>query len=294
MRIGAGVFHYRYWPGVRDTLDGLLAQTRKPDEILVFDHASGDGSADQIRAAYPNLEVIEAPVNRGPAVGASSLLKLLLARDFDAVLPCPHDLELAPDALEHLAARLEKDSTVGAAGPLTAFQDERDKVFYAGGYVRRHNWSLEFRGDHTRVSEWRGQPPRSVDFLQTGGALLRAEAARQVGDMPEKFYYWSDDVDYTLRIGAAGWRVECVPAAVGWQDFSEPPPYIATRNRLGLIARNAPKRFVGRELLRQVCLLGHDALRPPDGTRADLWPRLRGIVDFCRNRWGPPPAGLSS
>ncbi|MDQ3870684.1 MAG: glycosyltransferase family 2 protein [Chloroflexota bacterium] len=293
MRIGAGVFHYRYWPGVRETLDGLLAQTRKPDQILVFDHASGDGSADQIRAAYPELEVVEATVNRGPAVGESSVIKLLLERDIDAVMPVPHDLELAPDALQHLAARLEQDPAVGVAGPLIADPDERDKIFYAGGYVRRHNWSLNFREEPPKLSDWEGQPPQRVDFLQMGGALLRADTAREVGEAADEFYYWGDDVDYTLRVGAAGWHVECVPAAVGWQDFSDPPPYIATRNRLGLIARNAPKRFVARELIRQLYWLGRDGVSPPDGTRADLWPRFRGILDFCRNKWGPPPASLS-
>jgi GT2 family glycosyltransferase len=185
-------------------------------------------------------------------------------------------------------------SNISRPGPLIAHPHDRDRIFYAGGYVRRHNWSLHFREVPTGLSDWKGQPPQEVDFLQTGGALLRARAVRQLGENDERFYYWMDDVDYTLRLGALGWRVECVPAAVGWQEFGDPPPYIATRNRLLFIARNAPKRFVARELVRQVYWLGRDAVSPPDGSREDLWPRLRGVVDFCLRRWGPPPASLSS
>jgi hypothetical protein len=100
-------------------------------------------------------------------------------------------------------------------------------------------------------------------------------------------------VDYALRIGSLGWRIECLPAAIGWQDFSLPSPYIATRNRLGLIALNAPRRFVARELARQLYWLGHDTVLPPDGSRDELWPRLCGIVDFCIGRWGPPPEPMT-
>jgi GT2 family glycosyltransferase len=294
MRIGAGILHYRDWPAVGETVDALLAQTRKPDHVLVFDHASGDGSAEKIRAAYPDIEVVEAPDNRGPAVGENRMINELLERGFDAIFILPEDLEVAPDGLERLAARLEADPAVGIAGPLIADKHDRDRIFYAGGYVRRHNWSLEFREVPPELAEWKGRPPQTVDFLQTGGALIRAEAARQVGNTTGKFYYWMDDVDYTLRLGALGWRVECLPAAVGWQEFSEPPPYIQTRNRLLLVARNAPKRFIARELARQVYWLGRELITPPNGSREDLWPRFRGVVDFCRGRWGPPPASLSS
>jgi GT2 family glycosyltransferase len=292
MKIGAGILHYRFWPEITRTIDGLLAQTRQPDHILVYEHASGDGSAERIRKAYPDIEVVEARDNRGPAAGENRMRKVLLERDFDAILNMPHDLELAPDALELLAARLEAEPGLGAVGPLIAQTDDRERVFYAGGYIRRHNWSLEFRELPAELSAWQGRPPQVVDFLQTGGTLLRTSAARGVGENDERFYYWGDDVDYTLRLSSRGWRVECLPAAVGWQEFGDPPAYIATRNRLLLIARNAPTRFIARELARQLYLLGHDAISPPNGSRDDLWPRLRGVVDFCRGRLGPPPAGV--
>jgi GT2 family glycosyltransferase len=289
VRIAAGVLHYRFWPGIRDTLDGLHAQTRRPDEIVVVDHASGDGSSAQIRAAYPELEVVELPENRGPTAGMNQLLRALLARSADAVFILPDDLQLAPDALQQLAARLEDEPALGAVGPLIAHQFEQDRVFYAGGYVRRHNWSLDFREVPAALSEWQGKPPHPVDFLELGGILIRAQAARATGFLPERFYYWADDVDYTLRIGSLGWRLECVPAAVARQDLGPPPPYLVTRNTLGLIARNAPRRFLVRELIRTVYWMVRDTIRPRDGTRADLRDRFRGLRDFCLNRWGPPP-----
>ncbi len=288
MRIGAGIFHYRHWPGVRGTIDALLAQTRRPDAIVLYDHASGDGSADAIRAAYPDIEVVDAPDNRGAVAGENRIRRLLLERDFDALYVSPDDLELAPDALELLEARLEEEPAVGAVGPLIARPADRERIVFAGGYVRRDTWALDFRDSPPLLSDWAGTPPQQVDFIQTGGMLMRTEVARQAGEMSEKYYYWMEDVDYTLRIGKLGWRVECLPAAVGWQDFGRPPGYIWTRNRLLLIARNAPKRFVPREVARQLYWIGRDAVNPPDGSRQELWARFRGVVDFCLGRWGRP------
>jgi hypothetical protein len=301
LRIAAGVVHYRAWPEVRSTIDGLLAQTRRPDELVLLDHASGDGSPSHIRAAYPQLDLVEAPDNRGPAGGLQRLVKELLSRDVDAVFLLPDDIELAPDALEQLAARLDGDPGLGAVGPLVAHQRARDVVFYAGGDINRRTWDLKFREQPSRLADWKGTPPQEVDFLETGGILVRSAAALSAGPIAEHFYYILDDVDFTLQMRAKGWKLECVPAAVAWQDLGDSSretlltpisPYLAVRNRLGLLARNAPRRMLARELLRVVSWLVRDAVRPRTGSRAGLKPAAMGLVDFCRGRWGPPPAGV--
>lgn len=291
------MLHYRSWPEVRRTIDGLLRQSRRPDEILVIDHASGDGSAAEISAAYPQLEVVELPDNRGPAAGMDRLMDTVLARKVDAVLVLTDDTELAPDALERLAARLEEEPELGAVGPLLAHRREPELVFAAGGYVDVRTWDLQLREKPARLSDWQGTPPQRVDLLGFGGILIRAQAAHEAGAVPAHFYHELDDVDFTLRLASKGWKLECVPAAVAWLDFGGrsrtglmvgPSPYLAVRNRLGLIARNAPRRMLMRELLRVVSWLVRDAIRPRGGSRADLIPRLRGLTDFCRGRWGAP------
>lgn len=297
LRIGAGLLHYRFWPGVRSTIDALLGQSRQPDVLFVIDHASGDGSADEIRAAYPQLEVIELTDNQGPAGGMGRLLSTMLERNVDAIFILVDDFELAPDALEQLAARLGQNPHLGAVGPLLAHQREPETIFYAGGYIDPRTWDIELTEHPKRLSDWQGKPPHSVEFLLLSGILVRSEAAR-CATVPAHFYHHLDDADFTLQLGSQGWGLECVPAAVAWQDLGDrdrstllvgPPPYLAIRNKLGLVARNAPRRMLVRELLRVVSWMVRDAIRPRSGSRADLTPRLRALIDFCRGRWGAPP-----
>jgi GT2 family glycosyltransferase len=193
---------------------------------------------------------------------------------------------------------LEAEPALGIVGPLVAHRGDPEVIFYAGGYVDPRNWDLEFRATPRRLSDWEGQPPRQVDFLGTAGTLVRASAARSAGPAPEHFYYGLDDIDFTLHLAGLGWKLECLPAAVAWQDVGDTVggtpfhPYLAVRNRLGLVARNASRPMLARELLRVVSWLIRDAFRPRSGSRGDLGPRLKGLIDFCRGRWGPPPAAF--
>jgi GT2 family glycosyltransferase len=292
VKIAAGVLHYRSWPGVRDTLDALLAQTLDPDELVLIDHASNDGSAEKIRDAYPDLEVIEVSENRGPAVGMNLVMRTLLTRGVDGILVLPDDCRLAPDALEHLTARLREDPTLGAVGPLIGQQNEPDRLFYAGGYLDSRTWGFRLRQLPAALSDWEGKPPHAVHWLEL--FLARAAAVRETGPMHEGFYYWGDDCDYTLRMRSLGWRLECVPAAVAWQDLGYPSSeYLVTRNTLGFLARNAPRKYLVRELMRVAYYLIRSIVRPQHPSqRSEVWPRTRGLVDFCLGRWGPPPASL--
>jgi GT2 family glycosyltransferase len=289
VKVAAGVLHYRFWPGVQETVDGLLAQSRPPDDIVLVDHASEDGSSERIRESYPGLRLIQVESNRGPTAGMNQLMRALLATGADAIFILPHDFKLAPDALEHLVARMDEAPEVGAAGPLIGYLDDPERVFYAGGTLDPRNWELGFHHTPDAMAGWIGRPPSAVDWLELGGLLVRAEAAQAAGLLAEDLYYWIDDVDFTMRIRSLGWRIECVPAAKAWQDLGEPPIFLQTRNRLGLIARNASRRQVIWELLRMGSWLVRDFVRPRDGVRrADLWQRLRGIAAFLTGRWGAP------
>jgi GT2 family glycosyltransferase len=290
MRVATAVLHYRAWPDVRETLDALLAQTRRPDRIIVVDHASGDDSADAIRSSYPDVEVRELPINRGPAAGMHSALRYALGTGADAVQLLPHDCILAPDALATLEERLASNPGLGAVGPLVAELDDPERVVCAGGRVDGRTWDLELIDRRAAVSSWKGRPPAPVDFLEFAGILMRARAVEETGPLEERYYYWLDDAEFTLRMRAKGWRLECVPQAMAWQDVSYPSEYLVVRNRLLLVGRTAPRRLLFRELLRVVKHLLRASLRPHDPQeRKVVGARLGGLLAFCLGRWGAPP-----
>jgi N-acetylglucosaminyl-diphospho-decaprenol L-rhamnosyltransferase len=294
LRVGVGIVHYRFWPGVRPTLDALAAQSMVPDSVVVIENGSGDGSADSIRRAYPDYEVLELSENRGPIGGMNLVFDVLLERNVDLILLLTHETLLAPDALEALASRMEQDARIGVVGPLLGYRSRPDQLWSAGGLIDSRSWDTDHVLTPPTVSEWKGRDPETVDWLDGACLLYRSEAVRAGGRLHEDFFMMFDEPDYQLRLRSLGWRAECVPAAVAWQEPGDKPPYIFTRNRLGFLARRAPRRVLFRELC-EVCFgLLRDGVRPRPGRggRSHVLLRARGLLDFMRNRWGRPPAAL--
>jgi rhamnopyranosyl-N-acetylglucosaminyl-diphospho-decaprenol beta-1,3/1,4-galactofuranosyltransferase len=293
LRVAAGLLHYRFWPEVRETVDALLSQTTPPEVVVVLDNGSDDGSADRIHEAYPQADVQAITPNVGPIAGFNRLMEALLEHELDAVMVLPHDCRLAPDALERLATRLEEDDSLGAVAPIVGSATDPERVFSGGGEIHPRNWDVGHPPFSAPMSELRKRPPYEAPWLHGAGILMRSEALRATGLYHEDFYYFFDEPDHHLRMRRLGWRLECVPAAAAWDEAGFPSPYVYVRNRLGFLARNAPRRFLLRELLRVLFHVSKGTVRPrPGESRADAWLRLRGLVDFLRGRWGPPPSSI--
>lgn len=286
MRVGAVVLHYRRWPEVRECLDALLAQEPPPVEVVVVDNASRDGSVDELRSAFGELRVVEAPDNRGYGAGMN-LGIATLEHDVDAVLLLTHEAVLAPGALAALAGRLADEPRLGAVGPLVAFRSEPDRVYSAGGFIDRSVWRPRHVQRPREVSAWLGGPPREAEWLDGSVLLLRRLAHAEAGPIDEGYFMYFEETDHLLRLGELGWGVECVPTALAWQEPGSKPTRLHTRNRLRFVARRAPRRFLVRELLK----VGRSMLRTDAGEPGRRRAELQGTWDFLRGRTGPPPVG---
>ena len=174
--VGAVLVHYRFWPEFDRTLDALFAQTRPPDEVLVVDDCSGDGSVESMRDARPALPVVVAPHNRGAIANFNAGLRAMLTLGVDAVLLLTHETLLEPDTLERLLDRLEDDPKVAMAGPLPGFLSRPDTVFSAGGEFLPRTWLNPHAGMYESLADWRGRGARRVPWLDGACVLVRTAA----------------------------------------------------------------------------------------------------------------------
>lgn len=249
--------------------------------------------------APPGCEVIEASHNLGYAAGMNLGIERLLERPPELLLMLTHDAGLRPGALRSLVDAAEAEPTYGALGPALLFAGSEEAFSFGG--------TASPTGDlgHRKECPQGAGPVVPCDWLDGGTLLIRAEALRVAGEFDERLWSYCEDADLCLRIRRAGFGVGLVPGAIADQEpgaAKRPGPwaYLRARNGLAFAQRQAGPRGTAAALLRWSGLALSELartlarltpLRPGDS--AATWPvavgTVRGILDFLRGRWGPPP-----
>jgi GT2 family glycosyltransferase len=186
-------------------------------EWFVVDNASTDGTPEAIEAEFPAVSVIRAP-NRGFAAGNNVGLERARGR---YVLLLNPDVEIASGTFAELLAALDARPEVGIA---SVVQRGTDGVLQFS--MRRFPSPARDLGESLFSSRWpvfRSLGEVDVDPTRYAvevspdwacGAFLcaRAEAVAATGPMDERFFLYSEEIDWCLRARQAGWDVRHLPS----------------------------------------------------------------------------------
>jgi len=191
--------------------------TATPAEIVVVDNSSTDDSA-ALASALPAVRLIQLPRNVGFSAGNNAGIR---ATSGDLVLLLNNDTVVPPGAIDRLVARLDADSSAAIAGPRLV--DDRGVAELSFGPMISPLGELRQKvvvGLHARgvgpVSAWVNRATRRehyVDWVSGACLLVRRAVAEQVGLLDERFFLYTEDVDFCASVRAAGWKVLFTPAA---------------------------------------------------------------------------------
>jgi GT2 family glycosyltransferase len=212
---------------VRDLLANCLHSIEGRDpgldlEVWVVDNGSVDDTATMVRERFPWV-TLRTSTNVGFSRGNNLALREVLHRSRECGLPryvllLNPDTVVPPGALNELVGFLDAHPEAGAAGPKLLLGDGSldlacrrsfptpavsfwhfvglGRLFPKNRYFARYN--LTFL-DPDAVSE--------VDSVVGACMLVRGEVVAAVGLLDEAFFMYGEDLDWALRIKAAGWKV---------------------------------------------------------------------------------------
>jgi N-acetylglucosaminyl-diphospho-decaprenol L-rhamnosyltransferase len=237
----------RVLPGL---LEGLPAACAGLDhELVVVDNASGDGSLTVVAERAPGARTVRLERNAGYAAGINAAVAL--PGSFGSLLLLNPDVRLEPGAVPALAAALGEPGT-GIAVPRLAGPDGR-----LARTLRRRPTVLRALGEALLGGDRAGRfaalgetvtDPRAYDVpgpadWATGAAMLVSAAClAAVGPWDESFLLYSEETEFALRAGRAGFGLRYTPAArgvhIGGEAHRSPELWaLLVVNRVRLFAR---------------------------------------------------------
>lgn len=274
------------WNGREDTLAAL--ESLAGIETICVDNGSTDGSAEAVAERFPGVELIRAGVNLGFAAGNNVGIRRALDRGADWVLLVNNDATVEPGIVEALdrAAAARPDAGVLACKVLFA---DSDRVWYAGAgfdpYLGRS------RHEGFGEPDVPGELRDTVRATGAGMAVSRA-AIERAGLLDEDLFLYAEDLEWCLRIRAAGFAIVHVPearvshrvSAASGGAGSPTTSYYETRNMLAVVERHRPlpRGLTGARRVLVVAPRVLLSLRRP----VAAWAALRGWRDYHRGRMG--------
>lgn len=194
----------------RASLGGLQA------EWIVADSASTDGTPEAIEREFEDVEVLRVP-NRGFAAGNNIGIAWAQGR---YVLLLNPDVEVLDGDFAELVAALDSRPDVGIASVLQRGTDGELQFS-----MRRFPSPARDLGESLFAARWpvfksmqeldveAGRYRREISADWVVGAFLcaRAEAIASIGPMDERFFLYSEEIDWCLRAHQAGWDVRHLP-----------------------------------------------------------------------------------
>jgi GT2 family glycosyltransferase len=186
-------------------------------DFWVVDNASSDGSAEAIRAAFPSVHVLENCVNLGYAAAINQAVAVSHGR---YVLALNADARPLPGSVEALVRFASQRARAGVVGPRLLSPDGRYQASCAPfPTLSRELLAVTGLGrrllrpcypDHGPAPD---VEPRAVDCPVGACFLARRAAFRQVGLLDERYFMYSEELDFFWRLYRAGWERWYLPAA---------------------------------------------------------------------------------
>lgn len=200
------------WNGrdlLEDSLTSFKKQTFKDFEIILVDNGSTDGSIDYVTGDFPEVKIIKLSKNLGFAKAINEGVK---ASRVEYVIFLNNDTKVHQDWVKNLVECASAHPEVISVNPKLLNFYDRKKIDGVGilinevGQAKSIGWQESDQGQFEKMQ---------YIFGATGGAsLFRRTDFIKVGMFDERYFMYSEEVDFAFRAQFLGYKSIFCPKAV--------------------------------------------------------------------------------
>lgn len=279
---------------LRQCLDAVLAQTFKPNVVIVVNNGSGDGTREMLDSEYATrVARIHMIQNVGAAGAYYRGMKGAYDNGADWLWMMDDDGLPAPDALEQLIRQEDKERYDLLNSLIVAPDDTEALTFppcIEGKFVERVVDLMALCGDKPVVEGY---------LSPFNGILIQRSVLETVGYPRPEMFIWGDEMDYMYRVKRSGakygtlfsarhmhprWKTKKTPI-LQTLTLHRPSAFNAYARNLGYLSTQY--RSVAYRIAKPMTYVLHFV------AKADFkgaWNFIRYWLDGCFDRFHLPPS----
>jgi GT2 family glycosyltransferase len=202
------------WNNYDDTkkcLDSLRLATYPNLRVMVVDNGSVDNSGSQLASEFSEWRFIFNDKNLGFARGCNAGIRAALQDNLCAyVALLNNDATVPPAFLEKAIDTAEANARIGVVGGKILTSPQEKRICYAGGSIDRLRAGCRSRGG-LRIDRGQFDKARTTGFITGALMLIKREVLETVGLLAEEYFFGVEDMDYSLKVRRAGYKLYYVP-----------------------------------------------------------------------------------
>lgn len=128
---------------------------------------------------------------------------------YDAYWLLNSDLEIENDSLHKLVQTLQKNSKIGAIGPLIYTDRSQEKVWGARGVIS------PWLGITAMTTSWiKNKPLPRWSYIPGCSLLVKRTAYEAVNGLPEHYKLYFEETEFCVKLQKKGWQLWIEPSAI--------------------------------------------------------------------------------
>ena len=259
-------------------------------EVIVVDNASKNQEADTIAQRYPHIKVIKSERNLGFAGGNNVGIQAARGKYLFLI---NNDTIFKEFNIQALIDRMESSPAIGVVCPKIRFAWDNNPIQFAG-YSRLSGITVRNHAIGCNEED-RGQyeTAHPTPYAHGAAMMIRRDAIEKVGLMPECYFLYYEELDWSMMFTRAGYQIWYEPKCTIYHKESQTTgqnsplrAYYLTRNRLMLVQRNPQEFNKTLAYIYLICIVAlRDILKYTFSARLDLLKAtILGLWDFIFKR----------
>lgn len=211
-------------------------------EIIIVDNASQNSEALLLQQKYPECIVIASEKNLGFAGGNNLGIRQAQGR---YLLLLNNDTYFKDNSIHKLIDLMETNPQIGMVSPLIKYAQDEHTIQYAG-FTPLSPITLRNKGVGCGDPD-NGQYASAyrTAFAHGAAMLLKKDFIKIIGDMPENYFLYYEEMDWCTHLSKKGYEIWVEPRCIVYHKESASAgqnsplkAFYMTRNRLLYARRN--------------------------------------------------------